>query len=1326
MHSSGNMTCKKIPSYLLTLLVLVLSLWVNEIQATTSEDSSDSSVQKLIIAISRDTIPFHFIDEKGHPAGIIADLWRLWSEKTGIAVEFKSAPWNETLAMVRDGRADVHAGLNYNKERDEFFDFSSKWTNSESYVFFHNTIVGIDAIDDLMPFRVGISKGAHEASILRSKLSTGTLIEFPGQDELYDAVKRGEIKVFADIQQTAKYFLSKRKILHEYNFNVENPLDKNAFYPAVREGNARIAALIERGFQSITDQERVKIERTWILPDDGDSKNVLIVACDRNYPPFTQLGVDGKAYGMLIDLWRLWAEKTGHRVEFLMTDWPNTLTALEDGTADFHSGLFHTAERSLWIHFSKQIYDAESAIFYLPDHGEIAASEELSGQKVGAIRESYQADYLGKRHPEMEVIEFDSYAALIEAAERGLIKAFVDEVQRVKDRMFHRYQRGQFKSLATPRLHNQIHAGALLENADLVANINSGLSRITLEEWQNLEKRWIIDPADRIYAPQQIQIELNPKEIAWLAAHSNIRLGVDPGYAPYCFVNDKGQFSGVSADFVQLLKERLGIEMTMVPGLKWDDILEGAKQGTIDVITTARKTPQREEYLNFSQTYIPTPLIVITRKDFTRIKSRYDIEGEKIALVRGYASHEQIAKDFPNIETFWYAKPLYALQAVSTGKADAYIGSQGTSSYLINKYTMTNLKVAAIFDDSADGQRFAVRKDWPELAGIIDKTLDTISESDRFKIMSQWITLGMDLTKQKKVLLTKAEKAWLADKKDIRLGVDPAWPPFEYFDKTKVYAGIASDYVQILNKRLKINMAPVAGLNWSQVMEKAKAGQIDVLPCVVKTPERSAFLLFTRPYLSFPMVILTRADAPYISGMMDFESEKIAIVKGYATAEILKRKFPDRKFYHANEIDEALRAVSKGKVDAFVGNLASISYATQKLGLTNLKVATTTPYNYELSFAVRKDWPELIEIINKTLETVSDTDSANIHNRWINVRFERQFDWMTVLKIVGPIILAGGFALFIFIRWNRALTREVDERKKVEQALVESRATARGLLDATQESLMLLNRQGTILAVNQTTANRLGKPPEDLVGTNRFDLLPLEVRRRRKDIFERVMQTGSQVDFEDTRGGIVYRSNYYPVKDKAGEIVGVAIFAQDITERKRAEEALRESEERLKNILVTSNEGFWMIDNDTRTVDVNDSMCQLLGRPREQIIGKKVTEFLDKENTAILNEQIAGRGKGRMSAYELAYQLPDGSTVPCLLSATPLLDAAGNKIGSFAMVTDITERKQAEEELHRNIEDLERFSKMAVGREERMIELKKEINELMREFGKKQKYKIVA
>ena len=1061
-------------------------------------------------------------------------------------------------------------------------------------------------------------------------------------------------------------------------------------------------------------------------PNGGSSDSpVLIVACDRNYPPFTQLGDDGKAYGMLIDLWRLWAEKAGHRVEFLMTDWPNTLAAIEDGKADFHSGLFHTAERSLWMLFSKQIYEVESAIFYLPEQGAISSAEALSGQKVGAIRASYQADFLGKRYPEMEVIEFDSYAGLIEAAERGLIKSFIDEVQRMKYRMFHRYQRGQFKPLAAPLLRNQIHAGALPENAGLIATINAGLSRISHEEWQELETRWIIDPADRIYSPRQSAIDLDPKEIAWLAAHPKIRIGADSDYAPYSFVDDNGQFSGVSTDFVQILNDRLGINMTMVPGLTWQDILDGAQQGTLDVIAPARKTPEREKYLNFSQTYIPTPLVIITRNDNSSIKSRYDIEGEKIALVRGYASHEQIAKEFPGIETFWYAKPLYALRAVSTGRADAYVGSQGTSSYLISKHAMTNLKVAAIFDDSPDGQRFAVRKDWPELVGILDKALDTIPAGDRFKIMSKWITLGLDPAQQKYIVLTKEEKEWLAGKRNMRLGVDPAWPPFEFFDATKAYAGIASDYVQILSKRLNINMTPVAGLSWSEVMQKARDGEIDVLPCVVKTPERSKYLLFTRPYLSFPMVILTREDAPYISGVMDFKSEKIAIVKGYVTQEILGRNYPDRKFYLAKNVDEALNAVSRGKVDAFVGNLASISYATQKLGLTNLKVATTTPYKYELSFAVRKDWPELINILNKMLETISDSDSSGIHNSWINVRFERQFDWILVLEIVIPIILVGGLALLIFIRWNRALTREVTERKKVEAALLESRASARGLLDATQESLLLLDREGTILAVNQTAADRLEQELEDLVGTNRFDLLPEGVQKHRKEIFSAVLQTGTPADFEDMRDGILFRSRYYPVKDTADEIVGVAIFAQDITERKHAEQSVRASEERLKTILETTHEGFWLIDNETRTVDVNDSMCQLLGRKRDQIIGKKVAEFLDEENKAILSKQMQLREQGKGSAYELAYLRPDGNRMPCILSATPMRDADGKKIGSFAMVTDITERKQAEEELQLNVADLERFSKMAIGREERMIELKSEINELRRAAGLETKYKIV-
>ena len=1245
-----------------------------EAQDADPKESADLTVQRITVAVSTDTVPFHFIDDQGQPSGIIVDMWRLWSKKTGVEIEFKTAPWNETIVMVREGRVDAHAGLNYNPDREKFLDYGKPLSRSDSFFFYHQNLYGLNAIGDLLAFRIGVVKGAHEASLLKSKLPQSTLIEYPDQKALYDALRRGEVKVFADVEQKARHFLTQRGIAHQYRYNIESPLDKNAFYPAVGEGNAKLT-LIAKGFEKITVQERAEIERRWISPR---LKDVLIIASERNYPPFTQLGVNGKASGLLIDLWRLWAKKTGNQVEFLMTDWPDTLKALKNGTADIHSGLYHTAERSLWIHFSRPIYENDSAFFYVPEFGEVQTVQELAGQKVGALRDSFQAEYVAIQYPDMDLIEFDSYPALLEAAAKGLIKAFMDELLPMKDRMLHQYERGQFETLEEPRISNQMHAGTLSNNAKLISAINAGLSSITPQEWLELEKRWIIDPADRFYGKKQKRIDLNPREIAWLAAHKNIRIGVDPGYAPYCFIDESGKYAGVSADFVHIIRERLGVNMEMVPGLNWEEILEGTRQGTVDVITTARKTPERESFLNFSQTYIPTPLVIITRRDFSAIKGRYDIEGRKIALVKGYASHEKVVRDYPKIEPFWYSKPLYALRSVALGKSDAYIGSQGTSTYLMSKHSITNLKVAGIFDDSLDGQRLAVRKDWPELAAILDKALDTISESERLKILGKWIHTEPGPVRQKKLALSEKEKAWLAEHKNIRLGVDPSWPPFEFFDVARTFSGISSGYVRLLNDKLNLNMKPVSDISWYEVMQRARKGGIDVLPCVVKTPEREKFLRFTKPYLSFPMVIVTRQDSSFISEVSGFEDGKVAVVKGYATQEYLERDYPDRKFHLTGDIDEALKAVSRGKLEAFVGNLASFTYATQKLGLTNLKVMATTRYHYDLAFAVRKDWPELVRILNKSLASIPEPETSGIHNRWINVRFERQFDWLLVIKIVIPIILVGGIILATFIKWNRTLSKEVTERKLVENALKESRASARGLLDATRESLFLLDSKATILAANTTAAQRFQKMPAEISGINFFDLLPDNVREARRTYFDQVMQTGQPVDFEAVRDDFVFQTRFYPVKDKTHSLVGVAIFAQDITDQKQAEEALRDGERNMRTVFENSPLGMIHFGNDGTIRNCNDNFVQLMGSSRDKLIGfNTVKQAKDKKMRDSLQKALAGE----RSEYEGDYRSVTGDkTTPLRIVFNPT-EPEKSPTEVIATLEDISERKRMEKEL---------------------------------------------
>jgi len=536
-----------------------------------------------------------------------------------------------------------------------------------------------------------------------------------------------------------------------------------------------------------------------------------------------------------------------------------------------------------------------------------------------------------------------------------------------------------------------------------------------------------------------------------------------------------------------------------------------------------------------------------------------------------------------------------------------------------------------------DGQRLAVRKDWPELAQILDKALDTISESERLNIVAKWIHTEPGRAQPKKLVLSEEEKAWLAENKNIRLGVDPTWPPFEFFDAARIYSGIGSGYVRLLNDKLNLNMTPVPDISWNEVIEKAGEGDIDVLPCVAKTPERAKFLRFTKPYLSFPLVIVTRQDSPFISGVLGYNDGKLAVVKGYATQEYLERDYPDRQFYLADSIDEALRAVSKGKLDAFVGNLASFTYATQKLESTNLKVMATTPYRHELAFAVRKDWPQLVAILEKSLAAIPEQEKSGINNRWINVRFERQFDWILVFKIVLPIVLIGGIILATFIKWNRTLSKEVSERKLAENALKESRAAARGLLDATRESLFLLDSQATILAANTTAAQRFNKTPAEIAGMNFFDLLPAAVRE-----------------------------------------FGVALFAQDITDQKHAEEALRESERNMRIVFENSPLGMIHFSNNGTILNCNDNFVQLMGSSRAKLIGFNTVRQTKNE---MLRSALLEALSGERSEYEGHYTSVTGDkTTPLRIVFNPTEpDKSSSEV--IAALEDISERKRMEEEL---------------------------------------------
>ncbi|WP_128693773.1 PAS domain-containing sensor histidine kinase [Methanoculleus taiwanensis] len=165
-----------------------------------------------------------------------------------------------------------------------------------------------------------------------------------------------------------------------------------------------------------------------------------------------------------------------------------------------------------------------------------------------------------------------------------------------------------------------------------------------------------------------------------------------------------------------------------------------------------------------------------------------------------------------------------------------------------------------------------------------------------------------------------------------------------------------------------------------------------------------------------------------------------------------------------------------------------------------------------------------------------------------------------------------------------------------------------------------------------------------------------------------------------------------PIYNENGMLIAIEGIARDVTERKQMEEALRESEESYRTIVETASEGIWEQDSQHITLRVNPTMAAMLGYRVDEMVGRPVQEYLFEEDIEELHTALqAQRREGLRGKYECRLKHRDGTARWVLVSATPKRDKNGNFAGSFAMFTDITERRRAEKALKEHAERYQQF-----------------------------------
>jgi PAS domain S-box-containing protein len=267
--------------------------------------------------------------------------------------------------------------------------------------------------------------------------------------------------------------------------------------------------------------------------------------------------------------------------------------------------------------------------------------------------------------------------------------------------------------------------------------------------------------------------------------------------------------------------------------------------------------------------------------------------------------------------------------------------------------------------------------------------------------------------------------------------------------------------------------------------------------------------------------------------------------------------------------------------------------------------------------------------------------------------------------------------------------RDITEQRRAEEALKENEEMLRGLLNATTETIALIDAKGILLTANQAGAARLNTTVEETLGRCIYDVFPPDVARYRREQHLKVVRSGKPVHFVDTREGMIFDHNCHPIFNSRGEVDKVAIFTRDITAQKEAEEKLRRSEERFRTFMETASDFMFSADKEGNLTYVNASMARRLGYSKEEMIGMHLTEFLENKTRAWLEKRNkylipAGRGLGQGT-----FRTKDGEIIRGEAQVVAVYDRDGKYAGARGVYRDLTRRLRAEQALKERDKELE-------------------------------------
>ena len=525
--------------------------------------------------------------------------------------------------------------------------------------------------------------------------------------------------------------------------------------------------------------------------------------------------------------------------------------------------------------------------------------------------------------------------------------------------------------------------------------------------------------------------------------------------------------------------------------------------------------------------------------------------------------------------------------------------------------------------------------------------------------------------------LSEQEKIWLNQHPLIRVGIDTHFAPYQSLDAKGNYVGLETEFLKLIALQLGVKFEFIETDSWTETLNHAKKGDLDLFAYARKTSVPEAYLNFTSAIFSIPVTIIANENDGYIGSLQQLSNKSVAVDQAEGIQEKIAHDFPSIRIIAATSAQEGLKLLAEGKVNAFVGDAANVSFAVKQLGLTQLRLAGQTPYINESKIAVPKNHPELLSILEKAIHNISQNEHDEIINHWMNLQFANNFGINQMLKY--GFVACSIFLLFIY--WVYRLHCEVKARKISEANLVKL-YTNMSLGFALHEAIR--DKEGNVidyrfLEINPAFEKMTGINKENWLGKTAKQVLPDSTNYWIEN-FVIVDTTGEPRFFENYAPEL---DKWYVLNSYKASSDHFVVLIQDITQRKKDELAIKDNEERLRICQSYGGIGIWEFDLTNNQQFWSESATSVLGLP---VAGfQSWDDFLeivhpdDRKLLSYATQAHIDHGR----KYDIEYRITTSNRQIRWIRSIGRLerDMGGKPLRLRGTIQDITERKGSDEKL---------------------------------------------